>query len=236
MVNEVIRICLYPWIRITWFLSTSALRSISYCIRMYVTDTVRSTEVRYYSVHTMISLSPTYVHRKLCTFQLGYNDVSLPQSQIAVSKLPLYPESYTEGLGIIYSIALYPDARIVKPARGWQRTRNLNSLSPQTRGLTYVLLLESTYEPQISLKKLTKLNESEWFLWWKLFCLQNINGVAVNAFWSTSQIGLYSVRRNTGILDQYRNLTQRIRSGAINTWTPPEFPKFLFYFRSYARN
>lgn len=28
----------------------------------------------------------------------------------------------------------------------------------------YVLLLESTYEPQISLKKLTKLNESKWFL------------------------------------------------------------------------
>lgn len=82
------------------------------------TDTVRSAEVRYYSVHTMISLSPTYIHRKLCTFHLGYNDVSLPQSQIAVSKLPLYPESYTEGPGIIYSIALYPDARIVKPARG----------------------------------------------------------------------------------------------------------------------
>lgn len=113
------------------FLSTlnveyiSALRSISYCIRLYVsvqylrTDTVRSTEVRYYSVHTMmISLSPTYIHKKLCTFHLGYNDVSLPQSQIAVSKLPLYPESYTEGPGIIYSIVLYPDARIVKPARG----------------------------------------------------------------------------------------------------------------------
>lgn len=74
---------------------------------------------------------PTYVHRKLCTFHLCYNDVSLPQSQIAVSKLPLYPESYTEGLGIIYCIALYPDARIVKPARGWQRTRNLQFAQPR---------------------------------------------------------------------------------------------------------
>lgn len=32
---------------------------------------------------------------------LGYNDVSFPQSQIAVAKLSLYPESFTEGTGLI---------------------------------------------------------------------------------------------------------------------------------------
>ena len=35
---------------------------------------------------------------------LGYNDVSFPQSQIAISKLSLYPESFTEGTGIIDSM------------------------------------------------------------------------------------------------------------------------------------
>ena len=37
------------------------------------------------------------------TVHLGYNDVFFPQSQIAVSKLSAYPESYCEGTGIIKS-------------------------------------------------------------------------------------------------------------------------------------
>lgn len=35
---------------------------------------------------------------------LGYKDASFPQGQIAVSKLSVYPESYTEGTGIIDSM------------------------------------------------------------------------------------------------------------------------------------
>lgn len=38
--------------------------------------------------------------------RLGYNDVFFPQSQIAVSKLLVYPESYSEGKSIIDSMGL----------------------------------------------------------------------------------------------------------------------------------
>ncbi len=34
------------------------------------------------------------------TVHVGYNDVSFPQSQIAISKLSLYPERFTEGTGM----------------------------------------------------------------------------------------------------------------------------------------
>ena len=37
------------------------------------------------------------------TVHLGYNDVSIPQSRIAISKLSLYPERFTDGTGIIDS-------------------------------------------------------------------------------------------------------------------------------------
>ncbi len=37
------------------------------------------------------------------TVHLGYDDVSFP-SQIAISKLSLYPERFTEGTGIIDSM------------------------------------------------------------------------------------------------------------------------------------
>ena len=38
------------------------------------------------------------------TVHLGYNDVSFPQSQIAISKLSLYPDSFIEDTGIIDSM------------------------------------------------------------------------------------------------------------------------------------
>ena len=38
------------------------------------------------------------------TVHLGYNDVSIPQSRIALSKLSLYPERFTEGTGIMDSM------------------------------------------------------------------------------------------------------------------------------------
>lgn len=34
----------------------------------------------------------------------GYNDVPFPQSQIAMGKLPLYPERFTERIGVIDSM------------------------------------------------------------------------------------------------------------------------------------
>ena len=41
---------------------------------------------------------------KESTLHLGYNNVSFPQSQVAISKLSLYPESFTEGTGVIDSM------------------------------------------------------------------------------------------------------------------------------------
>ncbi len=38
------------------------------------------------------------------TVHLGYSDVSFPQSQTALSKLPLYPREFTKGTGQIDSI------------------------------------------------------------------------------------------------------------------------------------
>ncbi len=35
------------------------------------------------------------------TVHLGYNNVSIPQSQIAISKLSLYPTKFTKSIGII---------------------------------------------------------------------------------------------------------------------------------------
>ena len=71
----------------------------------------------------------------------GYNDVLIPQSRIAISKLSLYPERFTEDTGIIDSIGSNRNkediviSRIVKP--GWTVVRaysysqgQLNFLEP----------------------------------------------------------------------------------------------------------
>lgn len=39
-----------------------------------------------------------------CTVHPSYKDVSLPQSQIDISKVSIYPERFTEGAGIIESM------------------------------------------------------------------------------------------------------------------------------------
>ena len=51
----------------------------------------------------LINIYRFFGYTMVYTVHLGYNDVSIPQSRIAISKLSLYPERFTDGTGIIDS-------------------------------------------------------------------------------------------------------------------------------------